>query len=211
MQLVVGRSSRVVSRSNSRIFMQSNSLIQKEVSWINNFDRIILASYARENDEHQKLLIDLAKYLVNSANTQIVFLSSDHAFDGTRGRYSVHDTPNPDSEYGLCKVELENIFRKHTVVRFTTTGPSQNEKPLMDEMTRNRQIKTAYENHYFSPVSTIKVNEFLNKSVIQKGTYHIAGLRKSKAEYLRQAGVNTSTLPYIDVSAKDHSLLSGFK
>lgn len=211
MQLVVGGSSRVITQSNNRTFLASNLLIKKNAEWINRHARIIFASYSRAMNENQQLLVELAKYLVGSVNTQIVFLSSDHAFNGAKGRYSVYEKPDPDTEYGLCKVELEKIFQKHTVVRFTTTGPSQNEKPLMDEMARSRQINTVYENHYFSPISTIKINHFLSQPKISQGIYHIAGDRLSKAAYLRQIGINTSSIPNKDITFKDHSLLSGFK
>ena len=211
MQLVIGRKSRIVSRTKTRFFVASNELIHKNKDWINNFDKIIFISYAREKGDTQELLVDLAKYLVRTVNKRIVFLSSDHVFNGKRGYYSVCDIAEPNTDYGLCKVELENIFFEHTVLRFTTTGPSQSDRPLMYEMALNNQIQTVYERHYFSPVSTAEINFFLNGAHIKSGIYHLVGDRLSKAAYLRQIGVNTSSILKFDYTFKDHSLLAGFK
>lgn len=210
MELVVGRESRVVEARPDREFFSSESLIEKDSHFFERYDQVIFSSFSKSCLEKQKVLRDLAERLSQHWTRDVVFLSSDHVFNGNRGMYTVDDQVSPNTLYGKYKVELESILKKFTIIRFTTTGPSFTNRALLDEMIANKSVRTLYPAQYFSPVETTKVNQLISLPNRKPGIYHLAGPRVSKSEYVLQRTDNRDF--DIDSSkVSDHSLREGFK
>jgi dTDP-4-dehydrorhamnose reductase len=56
------------------------------------------------------------RYLIDAANTQqarFIYISTDLVFDGTKGRYTEHDSPNPLNYYAETKFLGEKEVRTH--------------------------------------------------------------------------------------------------
>jgi len=59
------------------------------------------------NVEGTKNVVDACKQI----GARLIFLSTDYVFDGTKGRYSEQDLPNPINYYGETKLEAENLVK----------------------------------------------------------------------------------------------------
>ena len=102
--------------------------------------------------------IQLIKNL-NKTSLKIIFLSSDYVFDGTRGRYSDEDEPNPSTVYGKHKKIIEDEIKKITdnflVLRLSKIyGLKKGDKTILDEaanLLKQGKHVLAADNQYFCP------------------------------------------------------------
>lgn len=71
--------------------------------------------WIEENPEaSRRINVDAPKRLVDrlrGSAARLVYYSTDYVFDGTAGPYSEEDAPNPLSEYGRQKLEVEEYVR----------------------------------------------------------------------------------------------------
>lgn len=106
----------------------------------------------------------------NEFKIPLIYISTDHVFDGEEGDYSENDTPNPTSVYAKSKligewfvlaVDRNAVFRTSFMAEFP--------------------FEKAYTDKYFSAEKVDKIAEWIAKAVKKdfKGLWHIAGEPKS--------------------------------
>ena len=70
-----------------------------------------------EKEKCMKVNVDGTKNIADACklvNAKMIYISSDYVFDGTKeGLYETTDEVNPQSVYGLSKVESENIVKEY--------------------------------------------------------------------------------------------------
>ena len=208
--LVIGTTSRVLDCSNH--FLSSQKVQRLTANELFEFDQIIFAAYSNELDATHLRLVEIAHWLNLIWHKRLIFLSSDHVFAGIDGFYSVADIPDPKSPYGVSKVEIENILSRFCILRFTTHGPSQTKKPLLLEIIKQTKNITLFPNQYFSPVSTIKINEFCKQEGKLPRLVHLSGPRISKADLILSNINNNFDYKFkYDYTKSDHSLINEFR
>ena len=206
--LVIGRESRVLDKNYD--FISSSKVLNLTSDDLLKFEQIIFASYTRCLQSKHTKLLKIAVWLASTWKRRLIFLSSDHVFSGNKGFYSTTDFPDPKSAYGMAKVELENILIKFCILRFTTYGPSQSQRPLLLEMIERQNSLTLNPNQYFSPVSTAEINYFCNQKGSLPKLVHLSGPRISKASFILSKinNIKDYELKY-NFTRSDHSLVNG--
>ncbi|MBS4761883.1 dTDP-4-dehydrorhamnose reductase [Carnobacteriaceae bacterium zg-ZUI252] len=131
--------------------------------------------------------VDGTRYLANAAqfvNAKLVYISTDYVFDGTKQEeYTVNDTPNPKSEYGLTKFEGEEAVRdvveSHYIIRtswvFGQFG--KNFVYTMQNLAKVRDTLTIVSDQVGRPTWTRTLAEFMVHVVeneCEYGTYHLS-------------------------------------
>ena len=126
--------------------------------------------------------------------TQVIFLSSNSVFDGTRSFYRYFDQTKPVNEYGRFKVVVENYFQNFnfSVLRLTKvlTVDAKFIKIWNDSLLKDEKI-TAFKNHFISPITLEQVGE---------AVYQLIGLNETQSLELGkifQLGSNLE-LSYLD-------------
>lgn len=212
--VVIGSSSRVVQKKDGRIFIPSSEVIAHWGGIIEKSNKIIFASYSMRHDDRKAIdLENIASWLCDQKCAhKTIFLSSDHVFVGNKGLYHARDKPDATEPYGLGKINIENILWQSKILRFTVFGPSNNEKPLLQEMLKIREVFDAISDQYFSPVSTHEVNQAIETAWEEDWQVcHLAGPRVSKSDWCRQfAKQNNLGIIFNDKYGLplDHSLIS---
>jgi dTDP-4-dehydrorhamnose reductase len=142
---------------------------------------------------------------------KLVFLSTDHVFDGLHGPYSETDPTNPINEYGRLKLEGERVITRltngHLIVRTTNVyGFDPESKNLLvailPKLARGDRVRVAND-QFGSPTLVQDLCSVVRDLIItgRTGTLHVAGPDLvNRAEWLRQAA---STF------GLDHTLVSG--
>jgi len=117
---------------------------------------------------------------------KMVYISTDHVFDGTSTLYTEKDTPNPQGVYARSKLMGEWFTLanpKNLVIRtcFMKTFP----------------FEKAYTDKYFNAEKVEKIAEWIAKAVVDdlKGIWHIAGFRKSIYDFAKR--LNPSVKPML--------------
>jgi dTDP-4-dehydrorhamnose reductase len=106
--------------------------------------------------------------------TQVIFLSSNSVFDGSRSFYKHTDQTQPVNEYGRLKAVVENYFQDFNffVLRLTKV---LTEDPVFIKKWRNSLRKDekiiAFNNHFISPITLEQVGEAI---------YHLISLHLKK-------------------------------
>lgn len=137
------------------------------------------------NDTKNINVFQLVKFLhfINAINSHIIYLSTSYVFNGVKSGYTVNDDPDPNTEYGKQKFELENIlansFKKYTILRLTKVLYPDFElfKNWFNTLKNNNQI-FPYSNLNFAPVFLNKVVNVINTIVDSNlyGIYHYSGV-----------------------------------
>lgn len=135
--------------------------------------------------------------VVNSVpGAQVIYISTDFVFDGTRGNYSESDVPSPLSVYGRTKLEGEGeIPQGGCIIRTSIYGlGSGPQRPGMVEKMiarlRNGETVNGFTDQIFTPVSTGNLALFLEEIMERRlaGIYNIGSSQPcTKYEFIRAA------------------------
>jgi dTDP-4-dehydrorhamnose reductase len=156
-------------------------------------------------------------YLVNSLGTfsiaslcydnhiKLVYIGTDHVFDGTLGYYDENDIPNPQGIYAKSKLigEYYALADKNNLV-------------IRTSFMKDFPFERAYIDKYFNAEKVASIANMIKQAVMLDlhGIYHIAGEPKSvyvlakqfnknvKRMELKDRPVNSIGMPYL----KDTSL-----
>lgn len=101
---------------------------------------------------------------------KMVYISTDHVFDGSRGNYKEFYVPNPRGHYAKSKLMGEWMVLanpKNLVIRTS--------------FMKDFPFERAYTDKYFSGEQVGVIARYINQAIYRKATglYHIAGDRKS--------------------------------
>lgn len=123
-----------------------------------------------------------------TANTRLVFFSTDLVFDGMKGNYSETDAVNPLNVYARTKVAAENAVLanpRHTVIRTSlNAGPSPGGDRGFDEQLRlawNKQQKTRlFTDEFRCPIAAAVTARAVWEAVRLdlRGLFHVAGAER---------------------------------
>ena len=127
-------------------------------------------------------------YLVNSlgtywlsqetefVNTKLVYISTDHVFDGEKGYYKETDTPNPTTVYGKSKLMGE---------WFTLANPKN--LVIRTSFMKDFPFEKAYTDKFFNAEKVEVIAKMIKQAIDMNltGLYHIAG-RPKNVFYLAQ-------------------------
>jgi dTDP-4-dehydrorhamnose reductase len=128
--------------------------------------------------------------------TKFVFISSAAVFDGKKGYYTEHDTPNPQYLYAQTKLDAETIVSDlddHLIIRTDFFDP----------------LKSKYDNVYIDhfcskePTTVIARKIFRAIELDLSGIIHIGGPRRSLYDLLKPIFPNISPIRIIDSSRPD--------
>lgn len=131
--------------------------------------------------------VDGTRYLASAAQmvgSKMVYISTDYVFDGTKQEeYTVNDTPNPQSEYGLTKYEGEEAVRElvehHYIIRTSWVYGEfgKNFVFTMQNLAQTRDTLTVVSDQVGRPTWTRTLAEFMVHLVDEEaayGTYHLS-------------------------------------
>ncbi|MDD5531066.1 MAG: SDR family oxidoreductase [bacterium] len=120
-------------------------------------------------------------------NTKIIYLSSNAVFDGKNPPYKEEDEVNPVNQYGMQKVECENIIKKsksdYVIIRpILMYGWNESFERLnpvtwqIQRLMQSEQIRMV-DDIYTQPLYSVACAEAIWKIIElnQSGTFHIAG------------------------------------
>lgn len=144
------------------------------------------------------LTVKTAENVAKSAQrtgARLIYISTDHLFDGNKSYYSEEDKPEPVNVYGRVKLEAEsitmNLHSDAVIVRTNFYGWSPiNHAPTFGEWVFNSlkqgtAIKL-FTDYYFTPIEATCLAEALEKVTNSEfaGTVNIAGSQRcSKYEF----------------------------
>lgn len=116
--------------------------------------------------------IEIIKILLES-KTQVIFLSSNTVFDGTKQFYKHSEKVSPITNYGRYKSSVENFFndKNFCVLRLTKVlTPKINFLIQLENNIRIGKEVTAFTNLFISPITLKEVAEALHKLICLKAT-----------------------------------------
>ena len=157
--------------------------------------------------------ISAIKLLV-STETQIIFLSSCSVFDGTQSFYKFSHLPNPISNYGKQKVEVENFLQKNytnlTILRLTKVLSEETRFiKKWRESAANGDSILAYTNRYLSPVGIIEVCNLIRLIIDTRsfGLFQLGGeIEQSYFEFAQSYFLEEPTFKNLIVAIEDHDI-----
>lgn len=126
--------------------------------------------------------------IVNSAKKwgkQVIYISTDFVFDGTKDWYSEADTPHPLNWYGITKYEGEKIVLEaggNMVIRLAYPYMAKNsQKPdflhtFIQTLQQNKKLQVVTD-HYFTPTFVDDIVRALVALIANKfiGIVHVVG------------------------------------
>tara|TARA_Y100000590_G_C15743337_1_gene1021110 strand:- start:5395 stop:6282 length:888 start_codon:yes stop_codon:yes gene_type:complete len=143
------------------------------------------------NYKFPKILADLAKQY----NSTIVFISSDHLFDGKKSYYGEKSFTKHLNNYALAKIKSENYIKqkmkKFLIIRTNFFGyqKQKNRKNffnfIYNNLVKKKKISLFYD-VYYTPIHIITLCNIIHKLLNNKkyGTYNISSdERISKYEF----------------------------
>ncbi len=131
----------------------------------------------------------------NQYNCRLIYISTDHLFDGKKSFYNEEDTPNPVNIYGKTKLLAEENTQKYApesvIVRTNFFGWSpQRHAPTFGEWIFNNLKEhnpmNLFTDYYFTPIEVTYLAEAILEIGITdfSGIINIAGSRRcSKYEF----------------------------
>jgi dTDP-4-dehydrorhamnose reductase len=140
----------------------------------------------QDPERARRVNVDVTTHLAQlSHDIPFIFLSSGEVFDGTTGRYSETDEPNPINVYGQTKLEAEQTILQnpiHTIVRIVlTAGTSESgNRSFVEDMCRNARAGkdvTLYADEFRCPLPAGVIARVIWELVDRKqtGLYHLGG------------------------------------
>ena len=149
---------------------------------------------AEENPEfalycNTQLPIQLAEKLIKN-NVKMIFISTDHVFDGRKGYYKPIDTPNPKGVYATSKLaaELALIAMGQLVIRTSFISCFPLEKAFTDK--------------YFSGDTVDIIAKLVTENAIrysrEKGIVHVGTGRKSIHDVAKRIRPNVGKMKLED-------------
>jgi len=118
----------------------------------------------------------------NNFNGTFIQLSTDFVFDGVNGPYHENDLPNPINNYGLSKLQgeeiVKNLFKKHCIIRTNTLFSNSSDASFLswvvNSLNQNKKINVVND-QISNPISvddlSIAINEFINSK--KYGIFHL--------------------------------------
>lgn len=162
--------------------INKNGLIAIICSAIVNIDKCkknIGLSRSINNDNTKRIIGDL-----NEINAKIVFFSSEAVFDGESGPYDEDSKPNPVTEYGSQKLEVEKYIienvRKYLILRVSRACSSSfGKKDIFEEfyqsVKQNKEIN-CLEGQSFTLTDVNDIARITVKASMNglNGLYHVS-------------------------------------
>jgi len=151
--------------------------------------------YCEENQaECYRVNVESARRIVSESyriGSNILYISTDYVFDGSRGLYSEEDLPRPINYYGLTKLLAEEIVRSFggTIVRISSVygaGPGRPNfgRVVIEKLGRGERVSAANDQWISPTLNTligIAVEKLLGRDV--GGIIHVAGPRMTRYEF----------------------------
>ena len=142
------------------------------------------ADRARSEELNVRRTIVVLDALIRMGITPI-FLSSEYVFDGTRGRYTEADTPNPTTVYGSQKRAVERYLEARTqdfvILRLAKVfGTDPDDGTILStwigQVRRGEEIRAARD-QVFSPIHVSDVVAVIQAVIRQRfrGVFHVGG------------------------------------
>lgn len=125
----------------------------------------------------------LSRYLADK-KIKVVYLSSNQVFDGNRGNYSEDDEPEPHTEYGKQKYQVEQailgLSESNLVLRLSKVySRDESEDSLYSliarKLRKGETVKAAY-NQIYNPTDVEYLCQMIGLSIERDlhGVYHLA-------------------------------------
>jgi dTDP-4-dehydrorhamnose reductase len=142
-----------------------------------------------ERETAWKVNVKGVEYLAEASrvlDAQLIHISSDYIFDGTKGPYSEKDKPNPLGYYGRTKLASENALKisgaVHTILRTNVLyGMAKNSRPdfvrwVVSQLKNRKEIRIVTD-QYNNPTFTDDMVQAILKIIEfrRQGTYNIGG------------------------------------
>jgi dTDP-4-dehydrorhamnose reductase len=164
--------------------------------------------------------------LCNRGDVYLIYASTDLVFDGSRGRYSEDDQPNPVSFYAKTKRVAEEVVEsyssRHTIVRFALLygPPSPHSRSFLGWMGdgfRNNRSVTLFTDQFRTPIYVKDAVDIVQRLIDRKDQppelrlIHAGGPeRLSRVEigrvYCEVFGYDTSLIKEITMAEKGEVL-----
>lgn len=149
-----------------------------------------------------------------SVESHVVFLSSCSVFDGSESFYKFTDLPNPISNYGKQKVEVEDYLQKNlaraTVLRLTKVVSEETRfiKNWRESASKGESL-LAYTNRHLSPVGIIEVCNLVKLIIDEKsfGLFQLGGeTEQSYFEFAQSYFLEEPSIRNLIVPVEDHDV-----
>jgi len=126
---------------------------------------------------------------IKEYGSKLIYVSTDYVFDGENGPYKETDNPNPINNYGVTKLEAENIIRSklkdYLIIRtaqlygVAEQSPAQNRNftvKIIHNMRNNKKVYAA-DDLYSTPTYAGSLSKMIIKLIEKNasGLYHGAG------------------------------------
>jgi dTDP-4-dehydrorhamnose reductase len=140
----------------------------------------VLNRAADDLDVSKKLNTQLPIYLSEMGikqGFQLIHISTDCVFSGSRGGYIETDRPDATDNYGLTKIGGEGIDPKHLVIRTSVIGPEIRPQAigLFHWFTNQTGEVSGYQNVIWSGVTTLALADAIMDAINNKtsGLVHL--------------------------------------
>lgn len=158
----------------------------KRVILDGNYDTVINAigvlNKIAEDDHENAIFLNsyfphfLAR-VTQDTNTQIIHMSTDCVFSGSKGQYTEQDFPDGTLFYDRTKALGELIDQKNVTFRNSIVGPDINQKGigLMNWFLQQNEKVIGYKNAIWTGQTTLQLAKTIENAAIQKvhGLYHM--------------------------------------
>jgi len=135
-----------------------------------------------------RINVGMTGHLLEGASrlrARMVYISTDHVFDGEKGNYCEEDPPAPVNLYARTKLEAEKLVlgagEQHLVVRTNIYGWNFQNKQSLAEWILARletgQRVPGFSDVYFSPILVNDLSDWLLRMIAANlgGLYHVSG------------------------------------
>lgn len=167
-----------------------------------------------------KITVQTAKNVARSAQhngSRLIYISTDHLFEGNRSMYSENDVPAPVNEYGKTKLEAEiktlEINPNTAIIRTNFFGWSHDRHPAtfgewVYSNLEQQKPMNLFTNYYFTPIEVTYLAEAIETVAKTDftGAINIAGTERcSKYEFgiilAEVFGLDSSSIHAFEISA----------
>lgn len=139
--------------------------------------------------------------LAKQHNAKLIYISTDYVFDGKKGPYTEEDSVNPESIYGLHKLEAENQVIKsglnYLILRITNVyGDEIRNKNfisrIINQIDNNEEINLVLPyDQYATPINARDIARAINQLLTfdKVGIYHLGS-----TDYMNRCQLATRVL-----------------